>query len=69
MSKARLSDEQQSALQGAILQLSQLEKKIDRANEMGQPPASWARDNAILSKHVENVTEILMVLKSAGSSV
>lgn len=59
-----LSDEDKSLIQGAITQFLAMERKIDRAIELGAEPTAWARDNSIISEHLDKVHALLTRLKT-----
>jgi len=61
-----LSSDDKAILQGAIAQFSLLEAKIDRALEAGSAPTGWARDNSVLSTHIDRVHSVLSALRTSS---
>lgn len=63
----RLTDDQQSALQGAIKYLYDAEISIEQALRKDDIPDNASRITALMSKHLDNVRQVLAELKSVAS--
>jgi hypothetical protein len=59
----QLRDEHLAALQGSILQFTQIEKKVERSLATGSSPPNVALLNEIVSEQADRMNEVLMVIR------
>jgi len=64
-SGARLSDQQQQTVQGAIEIFAVLERRVDRAAAANSAPPNPAKLNDIVSGQIDNVHAVLLSLQRA----
>lgn len=63
-----LTEEQQSQLQGAITNLSDIEDQVERALEKGTSVKQVHRINGIMTKQAENLYELLIQIRAKEGS-
>jgi len=65
----QLSEEDKSAIQSAITNFANLEKRLDISIQNKANQLAWARDNAVISNDQGRLSEMLGRLKSNGGSL
>lgn len=62
-SYTHLSEDHKTSLQNAIQHLSGIERKVERALALKSPPPNVAAINDVISSQIDNVSEVLAVIR------
>ena len=58
-----LTDAQQTAIQASLMQVREIEQKVERALEQKADPSGVAKMNGVISGEIEKISEVLVSLK------